>query len=196
MSVLGIIGDIAGNIFSGGLTGLFGVGLSMFKDIAVKKLQLQEIKMKFDNAVELRKIDNEMMKWEIEGKQKIAEIETAGAIGVEEQRAFAASQQDNNVIYSAKVKPNTFTSAVLVLLDLVRGIIRPGMAIGLFVLTCMLYNEVYEIAGGWTSLSQDQAFELVMRIVSTILYLFTTCVTWYYGVRNSQQAPALDRRSK
>lgn len=196
MSLLGTVGEIASNIFSGGLTGLAGVGLSMFKDISMKKLQLQEIKMKFDNAVELRKIDNEMMKWEIEGKQKIAEIETAGAIGVEEQRAFAKSHEADSVVFSAKVKPNAFTGAVLVLLDFFRGIIRPGMAIGLFVLVCMLYNEAYEIAGGWTSLSQDQAYELVMRIVSTILYLFTTCVTWYYGVRNSQQAPALDRRSK
>ena len=196
MSILGVVGDIATNIFSGGLTGLAGVGLSMFKDIAMKKLSLQELKMKFDNAVQLREIDNKMMQWEWENRLKVAQVEAERELSVEEQRAFAKSFESDNIQYSAKVKPTGAQAWLLIFIDLVRAIIRPGMAIGLFVLTCLLYKEMYEIAGGWTSLTQDQAFDLVMRIVNTILYLFTTCVTWYYGVRNSQQAPGLDRRSK
>ena len=196
MSILGVIGDIATNVISGGATGLLGVGLNIFKDISMKKLSLQELQMKYDNAVSLRKIDNEMLQWEWQARTKVAEIETAGAIAVEEQRAFAKSVEADNMQFSAKVKPNVVTGFMLVSMDLIRAIIRPGMAIGLFVLVCLLYKEMYEIAGGWTSLTQDQAFDLVMRIVNTILYLFTTCVTWYYGVRNSQQAPGLDRRSK
>ena len=72
------------------------------------------------------------------------------------------------------------------LLDVLRGVVRPGLTIYLCVLTTQIYNELASQVGPLTA---DQRYETTKLIVGTILYLFTTVTLWWFGTRSSGKQP-------
>ena len=55
---------LLGSIFSGGLTGLLGVGLQRYFDFMKIKQELELKKLEFAQAQEMRKIDAQIMQQE------------------------------------------------------------------------------------------------------------------------------------
>ncbi len=164
------------NILSGGVTGILGVLVQRF-------FEYKTAKVKMDFELALRKSDAEIMAQEWKAKVQIAETQ----IEVEDAKSFG--QSFDQKLFSAHVKPTSLQSWVLVLLDFCRGIIRPGLTIYLCVLTTLIYAHAKSLIG--TELTPDKAFEVLMTIVNTILYLTTTCVLFWFGTRNRQTAPKI-----
>lgn len=80
--------------------------------------------------------------------------------------------------------------AWLVALDVLRGVIRPGLTVYLCAITTLVYLEARGIlAAAGASLNPTQALAVHDLIVSTILYLTTTTVLWWFGTRNSERPP-------
>jgi hypothetical protein len=90
--------------------------------------------------------------------------------------------------YSAKANIGPLTGFLLVLLDFLRGVVRPGLTVYLCAITTLIYVEARAIMAG-VSFATADAMRVHDLIVNTIMYLTTTCVLWWFGTRNSQKPP-------
>jgi hypothetical protein len=182
--MLGIISSI----FSGGLTGLLGVAFQRFFDFLKVKQELEMKRIDHEHEVNMRRIDGELMAQEWAARTQVATIEATARETVAAETSFASSFNMEPKQYSARAKIGPVTGFLLVLLDVLRGIVRPGLTIYLCVITTMIYIEARTIMAGLTFITAD-AIKVHDHIISTILYLTTTCVLWWFGTRNSQKAP-------
>jgi len=181
--------DIVGSVLTGGATGLIGVAVQRAADYANKKLDIQKAAQDNQFELEKRKVDLQMTNAEWAGREHVAQTEGESAKDVAESNAFAESLKAASIRYSDQVKPTTGQGWLLIVLDTVRGLVRPGLTIYLCAITTVVYLQARSVMG--TFLSSDQAYELTNTIVRTILYLTTVCVLWWFGTRNKQPAPKL-----
>lgn len=183
--MLEILGTIFGSIFSGGATGLLGVILQRVADYKNKQLDMQLEAQRFAHELEKRRVDAEIMKQEWAGRLQVAQAEAAGAEAVADANAFAASFKLEPPQYaSGKLTPNQ--TWLMVILDFIRGSIRPALTIYLCLLTTYVWYQVRTILGT-TSLDIQGAVAVWNMVVGNILYLTTTCVLWWFGTRNKGQ---------
>lgn len=192
-----MLGSVLSSVFAGGATGLLGVGFKLYGDYKNKQLDLQREQQAQEFELRKREADAKLLEKEWEGRARVATAEGEAQASVAASNAFAASYKFDNERYTDarmldKLHPWVRWLCVLMLfaLDWIRGATRPGLAIYLAILTTMVFFEARSILDG-NIVKPEVAQQLVLMIVQTILYLFVTCVTWYYGVRNLQQPPKL-----
>lgn len=171
------IADVVTTAFSGGITGLVGAVFQGF-------LHLKENsdKRKFD--LEMRRLDiNELVKeGEIALKQTQAEAESRRIVG--ELNAFASSQKADKATYSNKRSSNPWLVAV----DVLRGLIRPVLTIGLVCITVVITIDVVEASGGYENLITQHGTSLASELILSIVYMSSTAVLWWFGTRANNQA--------
>lgn len=178
-----LLGGIA-SVLSGGLTGLIGTVTQKVFEYKTKQLEVELQKTKFANEIELKKVDAQLMEQEWKARTQVAEIEATAKVEAEDAKAFSAALTSEPQKYSSgplTVKQNW----LMVLLDFIRGIIRPGLTIYLCAITTVVYLQSKEAMG--MGLSGSQAYDLVTQIVNTILYLTTSCVLFWFGSRNKSK---------
>ena len=188
--MLSILGTIAGSIFSGGATGILGVIAQRFADYKNKQLDLQIESQRFTQAVEMKKIDAEIMKQEYAARLSITQTEVAGASDVADSAAFAASYQLEPKKYSSEAAMTPAQNWIMVLLDALRGSVRPLLTLYLCVLVTAIYvtsRETLRATGN--ELSPDQALDLFKLTLGTICYVWTTITLWWFGTRNKGKQP-------
>ena len=83
----------------------------------------------------------------------------------------------------------TLVKYMLGSLDFLRGSIRPAMTIYLVILTTFMYWKMVDLSAG-IEFDPTQAWEVVQLIVSTMLYLTSTAVLWWFGTRNKRNPPS------
>jgi hypothetical protein len=182
------LGNAATSILGGGVTGILGVAVQSVFAYKNKQLDLELNKQKLDHDLAMKNADLQIMSQEWAQRTKVAEIEAAGKESVADAQAFAASYNEPQR-YSADVHPNTAQGWLLVTLDFIRGIVRPGLTIYLCILTTMVYLQVKPLVG--TGLSPVEALGLLKIIIDTILYLTTACVLYWFGTRVKAQPPKI-----
>lgn len=171
------------SVLSGGLTGVIGSVTQKVFEYKSKQLDVELQKEKYANEILLKKADAEIMAQEWAARTKIAEKEADAKVDAEDAKAFAAALTSEPQKYhegSLTVGQNW----MMVMLDFLRGIIRPGLTIYLCGITTAIYIQAKNIMG--TDLQVGQAYELVDHIVNTILYLCTSCVLFWFGTRNKK----------
>jgi hypothetical protein len=172
------------SILSGGVTGIIGSvaqGIFAYKS---KQLDVELQKQKYSNELELRKADAVIMAQEWASRTSIAQTEATAQIDSEDSKSFHAALTSEPQRYAE----GTLTSKqnwMMVILDFIRGIIRPGLTLYLCGITTAIYFHAKSLMG--TDMISAQAYELVTQIVNTILYLTTTCVLFWFGTRNKQK---------
>jgi len=176
------------SVLSGGLTGILGAGIQRFADFMNKKQDIKIMELKFAQEVKLKEVDASIMREEWAQRTKVAEVEGAAKVSVAEQEAFAKSFEMEPQRYSEKVKPGAVAGFMLVLIDFIRGLVRPGLTIYLCVLTTLIYFQARALLND-QALSPAEAMALTTTITETVLYLFTTVTLWYFGTRNSAKGP-------
>ena len=187
--MLELIGGALSAILSGGATGLIGVAIQRFADYKNKMADLEKMKIQHEHERGLRELDAKIMEQEWAGRTKVAQVEAAGAEAVADAQAFAASFQLEPKLYSEKVKPGKVGGFLLILLDVLRGVVRPGLTLYL----CWIATVMYEQSRAIMAVGDISAVSLLdthKQLVSTLLYLFTTCVLWWFGTRNKGQQQA------
>lgn len=177
MDLIGLLSSA----FGGGITGLLGAGVSKFFDYKTQKLKIEESKLKFEQEISLRKLDAEITQAEWSQRAKVAEIETTGKVEAADSEAFRASMQMEPQRYFSG-KGTKGQNWLLILLDFLRGIIRPGLTIYLCVLTTMVYVHARNVLNA-EFLSPEEASRVLSEIINTILYLSTTAILWWFGSR-------------
>jgi len=178
------------SLVSGGLTGILGAGVQRFADYKNKQLDLQAAREKAEHDIKLREADAAIMREEWAARTRVAEIEVAGKESAADAEAFAASFRLEPQRYSEGVKARGWQASALVLLDVLRGVVRPGLTIYLCAITTAIYFDARSILGD-TPVDQAKALALLDGIIATILYLTTTVVLWWFGTRNKSAAPKI-----
>lgn len=174
---------LIGSVLTGGATGLLGVIIQRFADYKNKQLDMQ-IRVQ-DRAHELAVMDRE---WA--GRVKVAEVEGASREAVADSGALAESYKgafDRFATWDMR-REKWWVKAWMVFLDVIRGLVRPGLTIYLCAITTMIYVEAQQVLVS-TAPDPEAASVMVKHIVNVILYLTTTCVLWWFGTRNKQKAP-------
>lgn len=155
------------DIVFGGLTGLVGGIAQKVADYKVKKLEIEAARIKQENELALRRVDAELMKEEWAQRTKVAEVEADAA-------AFEASH-DEPELYSEKVKPTKGQGWLLVIVDFLRGFVRPFLTLYLCGVTTAMY------------IRSDGGQINPQSVVDTVLFLTTTAVCWWFGSRGMKK---------
>lgn len=177
---------ILGNIFAGGATGLLGVIFQRFSDYQNKKLDLQLEKQRMDNELEKRKIDILIADKEWAGRLSVARAEGEASMQVAETNAFSHSLWQEPDRYSTATKLTSNQQWLMVILDALRGVVRPFLTIYLCALTTYVWFQV-KMLMGTTHIEEEAALEVWKMVVGQILYLTTTVVLWWFGTRNKSE---------
>ena len=157
------------SIATGGATGLLGTVLSgvlgFFKQ---RQAHAQEL--------ELRKLDLEMMDKEAQFALAQEEVKAESAERQAEWEGLKASYAEASVRWSGGLPLTAGQGWCLVIVDLVRGLMRPGLTVGLVALVAVIYS------------TQKGGPDLEVQIVNTVLYLSTAATLWWFGSRQVEKA--------
>lgn len=193
--MLDLITGAASAIFAGGATGLLGVAFQRFFDFLHQRQVAALERDKMAHAVSMKKADAEIMREEWNQRTKIAQEEGQTQREVAETQAFAASILKEPERYAIGERPKGKLGAwgwlLLALVDAVRGIIRPGLTLYLAWIATQVYEQSRALVAVLDLQETGPVLELHTHIVMTLLYLFTTCVLWWFGTRNKTPQPKL-----
>ncbi|KKK92477.1 hypothetical protein LCGC14_2702510, partial [marine sediment metagenome] len=178
MDILGIVTSL----FGGGLTGLIGGGTEKIFAYKAKKLAIEENREKYAHEVNMKRADAEIMAQEWAARTKVADIEAVAKVDVADAKAFSASF--NEPVRYSQGDLTKKQNWLMVVLDTIRGLVRPGLTLYLCAITTVLYLRARSLVP--SEVSVDQALGMVDSITNTILYLTTTCVLWWFGTRNKK----------
>ena len=170
--------SILGSIFAGGATGLIGTAISRLGDF----FQQRE---NHKHELELMRENRETMKVRGELNMQAKDAE-----------AFESSIAADKAAYTTGKDLPKWAEFMLAFVDFVRGLMRPALTIYLIVLTSLIYHQIDAVlkAAGVQSIQADLAADLLRKIILTILYLTTTCVTWWFGTRTKAKPPFGDAK--
>lgn len=154
--------DIILGLLTGGATGLIGTALSgVMKFFTMKQEQSHELKVM---EMELKHMDKEA--------EVALKIETKKQEGKEAEAAWRGLEASYR---EAGQRWSTGDSGWIVFVDVVRGLMRPLLTLALVILV----GTIYFTLGADKPTMQEQ-------IVSTVLYLATAAVLWWFGSRMSE----------
>jgi hypothetical protein len=158
------------SLISGGATGIAGVALSAF---------VEHYKQKQKNEHELLILSKEQenMKLEIANGERLAVIESEKNMAIAADNLMAQSIAADKATYSTDVSGSKW-AFMLILVDVVRGLTRPGLTFLLVLSTVLMY--FFPPAATLT--------ETQMKIAATVLYITTAAVLWWFGSRVKQAA--------
>lgn len=175
--MLEFLGNALGAIVSGGTTGLLGAGISLYGEI--KKQQ-----MVFEHEEKMEGLKQDSMKLEASLKMELAKTEGAVKVQLKEMEAFTQSQKNDKASYSEGQELSRGQKWLMVVVDFLRGMIRPSTTIYMAILTTLIYAEVMDKVGGLENLlNQDAALDLARQVILVILYITSTVILWWFGTR-------------
>lgn len=195
--MLALLGTLISSVLSGGATGLLGIFIQRFFDAKSKAQDIQVIKLNHDNALALRRIDIEVSKMEWEGRLQVADREAQAeelrALAEErsrlveaEERSYAASLDADRATYltADAQKKNKWAVILMGIVDFSRGMVRPCLTLYLVALAHVMFNWARNIAATkGVELTAVEVKEIIMTIITTLLYLATVAVVWWFGTR-------------
>lgn len=166
------LAELLSSVLSGGATGLLGAAVSRWADFRTKKLELE-------HEGKMKEIDLKIMAEEWSHRTQIASVESEAKVDQAELEAFSKSFNEPER-YTEGVKVTKNQGWILVLLDGLRGAVRPGLTVYLCAITSYLYWDAHR---AMETLGVMDVTKLVNQIVNTVLYLTTVCVCWWFGTR-------------
>lgn len=177
--MLGTIVDLFTGGAAGGLLGLLGTYLTRIEERKVAQLKftheekmgelrLKEVEGERNHALALQ--DKKIEQAEVEGKIRIDEATVAG---------WASTLVDE----ASKSKFGA----------MVKATIRPIITMYLLGVSTYLAVNIWAITKGLEGLEHEELLDILRQILAQILFLTTTCVTWWFGARPSSQ-PKLEMK--
>lgn len=173
--------------FGGGLTGLIGGAVQKVFEYKTKKLEIEMNRERFAHDVAMKKVDAEIMAQEWAARTKVADIEATAKIEVADSAAFAESIKSDDKNYLDYLdKLNNAQDWLFVILEFIRGSIRPFLTVYLCGVTTLIYLKATKLMNADIILP-GMAYDLLTCIINTVLYVTTTCILWWFGTRNSEK---------
>ncbi len=157
--------DLLMGVLSGGVTGLIGTVIS-------GGMKFFENKQKHGHELAIMDMEIKQMHVEAEIAKDVAELEMEGK---DRQAAWSALEASYKESTS---RMSTGDSQWLVMVDVVRGLMRPVITLGLLLGIGVIYFTV----GADTTLPDGTP--MTVNIIQTVLFVGTTAVLWWFGTRH------------
>ncbi len=74
------------------------------------------------------------------------------------------------------------------MVDVIRGLVRPIMTVYVMVVVTFIYLELQRLVGGMSSIPVIEAMSIYSTTINSILYVATTVVLWWFGIRGARKA--------
>ena len=179
----------------GTLTGLLGTALTSVMNYKTQKMA---------NEHEIAKIkaETDAMKIEAEMQIQVTKAKIEGEIEVADSLAYTESQKQGNekmfsdewiaklfavegkVMRFIAVPAAIFLALAFGFIDWLRGVMRPGLTIYLTFLSTVITYMAWDILKQYgLSIPLESAVEIYDKVISIIIYLTVSCVTWWFGDR-------------
>jgi len=175
---------------------IFGIIGNYFK--AQQEIKDRENQRKHD--LEVRKLDREEMKLESElniqektaefqGKANLKKIEGDIAKDIADAEVLIAVYKHDSATYSKGAVKNLngffagIVALMLVFVDMLRGLIRPTTTVYLIVLETAIAWYLFNALNKLDSLPVTVLSDLLVMIVSSVVFLTATAVTFWFGSR-------------
>ena len=193
--MLEIIGGLFTSVLSGGATGLIGVLLQRYFDLQHKKQDIEIIKLNHQNTLELSKLESARADSRNAAEVSMAEVDAEARGDEAASKSLIAALENDKATYldkGAQSLPGFVGGAVTLMMgfvDFLRGFIRPGMTAYLCVLVTYMFmwaRNLMDVHG--ISFTPEQITGIVVQIVSTILYVWTTVSLFWFGTRPPKSA--------
>lgn len=163
------------NLIGGSLLGVVGGWVTKWMDLKAEEKK---------QAHEIAKIQAEaqVMAQEWAARTKVAEVEAAGKVEAADSAAFGQAVAAEAVRYSQGVQATKGQGWALVLLDVLRGAVRPCLTIYLIFLVTMLWNKAADLVPAQADPIWAQ--NMVQEISMKILWLADVSVAFWFGTRS------------
>ena len=157
--------DLLMGVLSGGVTGLLGTVIS-------GGMKFFENRQKHGHELAIMEMESKQMRVEAEIAKDVVELEMEGKDRTAAWSALEASYKESTARMSKG------DSAWLVMVDVVRGLMRPVITLGTLTLMGVIY---FTVAQGMVG---PEGISVQVTIIQTVLYIATTAVLWWFGTRN------------
>ena len=192
-TILGVLGSAAGGSF----IGMIGTAIKGFQEYKDRQTERR-------HELEMRRLDQEDMRLEAElaikqteaeyaGKAHLATVEGAIALDIAAAELQGKSYDNDQATYSKGVV-NTLTGyfgnlmrALLVFVDVARGLMRPGITVYLIVIESLICYQLYQLLLKFNAPPAEETMKLFIVVVNSVVFLTATAVTWWFGSRPNQQ---------
>ena len=181
----------------GGISGLLGSVIT-----SIVSYKTQKLKNEHDIAmadIELKKMDKEkeIMLAEAEANIRITEVETEAKIELADADVFKesikAAQEKalSDKVHEMLLKGGRFSRIVAAfvaflfgIVDFIKRMIRPSLTLYLVGLTTWITYIAWKIMETHNQqLTSKQATDIFDQVITIVIYLTVTCVTWWFGDR-------------
>lgn len=157
--------DLLMGVLSGGVTGLIGTVIS-------GGMKFFENKQKHGHELAIMDMEIKQMHVEAEIARDVAELDMESKDRTAAWSALEASYKESTS------RMSTGDSQWLVMVDVVRGLMRPVITLGLLLGIGVIYFTV----GADTTLPDGTP--MTVNIIQTVLFVGTTAVLWWFGTRH------------
>lgn len=158
--------DLLAGVLSGGVTGLLGTIIS-------GGMKFFENRQKHSHELAIMDMEMRQMDKEAAIARDIKELDMESKDNEAAWAALSASYKESTARMSSGDSP------WLVLVDVVRGLMRPVITLGTLTLMAVIYFTIaQDMAPG------PDGIPVQVTIVQTVLYIATTSVLWWFGTRN------------
>ena len=189
------------DVVLGGIAGLVGNAITSYFTYKQKY-------MEYSHAEKMIELETKAMIAEAEANIKIVKAQVEGAIEVADSSAYMESiKQGNREQFSDKwisdllsvqgkvgrffaIPTAIFIAFLFGIVDFFKGFMRPALTaylVGLTTWVTLLAKDILEKANAET-LTASQALVLFGDVITLIIFLTTSCVTWWFGDRRVSKA--------
>jgi hypothetical protein len=162
--------DLVMSVLTGGATGLIGTVIS-------GGMKFFENKQKHGHELAIMEMEIKQMGVEAQIAKDVAELEMEGKDRTAAWAALEASYKESTS------RMSTGDSGWLVAVDVVRGLMRPVITLGLLIMIGAIYFTVA------VDLVGPDGTPMRVFIINIVLYVGTTAVLWWFGTRNLSPSP-------
>jgi hypothetical protein len=187
---MGII-ELLTSVLGGGMTGLLGgVANRYFDWLAEKeKVKLQEMTFKHEYAIAEKEAEKAVILAKEQREQK--ETEASYAALTESYKTDKATFFSESWMAVMGARTKAIVGFMFAMVDLVRGLTRPGLTLYLCIVSTWMTYKIYVIFDALTpkitadTASLGQLVGTANTIIIAILYLTTTAVSWWFASRGT-----------
>lgn len=184
----------------GTLAGFIGTGITTYSNYKMRKLDIEDSKARRAHELEMVKAESEARLAEVKANIEVAQVQTEGAVLLEEARAFTESQkQGNEGVFEGKwittfmnrkdgwrwlTVPLALLLCVLFgISDLIKSLMRSGLTLYALALASWATWRAWDVLQGIgiNILDPVLGIRLWEQATEIIYVLAVTLVTWWFG---------------
>jgi hypothetical protein len=186
----------------GTIAGFIGTGITTYANYKMRQMEVEDNKAKREHELKMVDAESKARIAEVQANIQVAQVQTEGAITLEEAKGFTESQrQGNQHVFESKWvtallnrKDNwrflTVPLAVLIcclfgLSDAIQSIMRPALTLYSAVIATWVTWRAWEImqGAGVHTFNTSQAADIWQQATSVAYTLAVTLITWWFGDR-------------